>query len=1085
MDKQALTSQLFHSDFFQEFKPKIESGGAFAFEAIPESAKALLIAFLHHVLQVPVLILSQGSRQSQWAEDLHFFSTPLLEFPSWEALPEEGIPPSHDIIGRRMEVLQELKSSKHVRVVQAPLQAVLQKVPSQDSLEKLHVSQGASMAYEELIARLKKMGYQPVQLVQDKGSYALRGGIIDIFPFNGLSAYRLEFFGDEITLIKRFDPMSQHSIDKVSHFDLYGKEEAGGQKSCSLIDYFPSAPVIIYDDPVAIEDTYAALKKLTESMGSSLERMENFLLRTKNFKTFFFLAQAVQDIGGKSVEKPVGRKYYQSVQAAQKVELPLFHHQFEALQLHLPCESIGSFLEISAATLHAQQMQIVEQLGHYRDFKVIFCASSLREIEALKPFFSQEAFQHPILCLDYLSSSMVWPQLKLILFSHAEFFHRLKLTRKKWRNTYHTPLSDFHELTPGDYVVHLHSGIGRYLGIEKQKNHLGQEDEYLHIAFASDSKLYVPIAQSHLVSRYIGVKEAVPELHTLGGQKWSKLKAQAHQSIVGYAKDLLEMQAKRQLAKGFVYGQDSAMMAAFEAEFPYHETEDQLKAIADIKSDMVGPNVMDRLLCGDVGYGKTEVAMRAAFKAVADGQKQVAVLVPTTILAIQHYETFLNRMAGFPVRIGVICRFKTSKEIKETLEKLIDGKIDILIGTQRLLSQDVVFNDLGLLIIDEEQRFGVRAKEKLKKLKVSVDCLTMSATPIPRTLYFSLLAAKDLSVINSPPHDRLPIKTIICDRDDQMIQQALLRELSRDGQAYYIHNRVETLYEEASKIQKLLPQAKVAIVHGQLDSDLIDDAFHAFKQGHADILVATSIVENGIDIPNANTIIIDRCEQFGISDLYQLRGRVGRYNKPSYAYFMTPRFARLQETTQKRLRALVESSGYGGGMKLAMLDLEIRGAGDLLGVKQSGHVASIGFHLYCKLLKKTMDALEKKKPAPFIDPKLEFPFAAKIPEDYLPDISLRLELYHRLGDASDEGEVAKIRLEIIDRFGRPPQALEWLFAITRIRIKAAERGMTLIKIEKLTLIIEKTQGNQVARQQVFIKEPKTPSELEALLKPYL
>jgi transcription-repair coupling factor (superfamily II helicase) len=487
---------------------------------------------------------------------------------------------------------------------------------------------------------------------------------------------------------------------------------------------------------------------------------------------------------------------------------------------------------------------------------------------------------------------------------------------------------------------------------------------------------------------------------------------------------------------------------------------------------------MDRLVCGDVGYGKTEVAMRAAFKAVVDGNKQVALLVPTTVLAMQHYETLKQRMQNFPVKVGVISRFQKPKESAKILEQAAEGQIDILIGTHRLLSQDILFKDLGLIIIDEEQRFGVRAKEKLKKLKTGVDCITLTATPIPRTLYMSLINIRDMSVINSPPQDRLPIKTIICEQEDEVIKNAILRELARDGQVYFIHNRVESIFTVAEEVQKLVPQARLSIVHGQMDADAIDQIFHNFKTGVTDILVATSLIENGIDIPNANTIIIDRAHHFGVADLYQLRGRVGRWNKPAYAYFLTPRHRVLPEVSQKRLQALVEASGYGGGMKLAMRDLEIRGAGDILGTKQSGQVSTVGFHLYCKLLKRAIEAIKHQKPASFHETKLEFPFDAKLPEYYIFDSSIRLEIYHRLGDASSTEEIDQIYLELIDRFGKAPEPVLWLYHMSRVRVFASTRYIISLKYEKNLLIVEKQGKKEIEKKSFLIPPGLNPKEME-------
>jgi transcription-repair coupling factor (superfamily II helicase) len=495
---------------------------------------------------------------------------------------------------------------------------------------------------------------------------------------------------------------------------------------------------------------------------------------------------------------------------------------------------------------------------------------------------------------------------------------------------------------------------------------------------------------------------------------------------------------------------------------------------------MQSQKAMDRLICGDVGYGKTEVAMRAAFKAVCEGKKQVAVLVPTTVLALQHFETFCDRMANYPLIIKVLSRFQSSKEIKEALQMAAEGKVDILIGTHRIVSKDVTFQNLGLIIIDEEQRFGVRAKEHLKTLKTGVDCLTLTATPIPRTLYLSLIGAREISIINTPPQDRLPIKSIIAERDPAVIHNALVRELSRDGQAFFIHNRVESIHQVGEELQKLLPEAKIVIGHGQMSSDELDTVFHAFKSGEADILLSTTIVENGIDIPNANTILIDRADQFGIADLYQLRGRVGRWNRPAYTYFLAPKGKTLTEPSFKRLHALVESQGYGGGMKIAMRDLEMRGAGDILGVQQSGHIASIGFHLYCKLLKRTIAALQTHKDPSFHETKLEFPYNACLPDTYLPETSLRLEIYHRLGEVTSLKETDDILDELKDRFGTPPPPVLFLHHLTRIRLLASQKRYTLVKFGTHTLHTEKYQGKELLKETHTLKKFTSPQELEQL-----
>jgi transcription-repair coupling factor (superfamily II helicase) len=683
--------------------------------------------------------------------------------------------------------------------------------------------------------------------------------------------------------------------------------------------------------------------------------------------------------------------------------------------------------------------------------------------------------------IGYLSSGLVIQDIDTVLFPLTEITHRYKMRRQKLRSTYHTSPAETFDLLPGEMVVHLNNGIGRYLGMEKRPNHLGIISEFFTIEYADHAKLYVPLNQAHLLTKYVGSNEEIPKLHTIGSLRWKKTREQTERAILGYASELLQNYAQRAIAHGFVYPSDSPDQNSFEEEFPFVETEDQLTAIANIKEDMMSAKAMDRLICGDVGYGKTEVAMRAAFKAIIDGRKQVAVLVPTTVLAMQHYENFVERMSNFPINVGVLSRFRSPKQIKETLQGLAQGTVDIVIGTHRIISEDVKFKELGLVIIDEEQRFGVKAKEHLKKIKVGVDCLILSATPIPRTLYMSLIGARDMSVINTPPQDRLPIKTIITEPTDQTLQNALLRELSRDGQAFVIHNRVETIYGVANRLKTLLPQARILVAHGQMHNDEIDAAFHAFKNGQADILVATTIVENGIDIPNANTILIDRADQFGLATLYQLRGRVGRWNRRAYAYFLVPNLRTLPEVTRKRLQALAEAGGYGGGMKVAMRDLEIRGAGDILGTEQSGHVSSIGFHLYCKLLKRSIQTLQGKVPSIIADAKIEFPIDARLPEEYINEVILRMEIYQRLGEALSWEEVDTIWAEVLDRFGPAPKPAEWLYHLTRIRVFASRHGFTLLKQEKLALTIEKNKGKDSVIRKILAPKYKSPQEMEDLV----
>jgi transcription-repair coupling factor (superfamily II helicase) len=595
------------------------------------------------------------------------------------------------------------------------------------------------------------------------------------------------------------------------------------------------------------------------------------------------------------------------------------------------------------------------------------------------------------------------------------------------------------------------------------------------LEYAEGSKLYVPLSQSYLVSRYIGAHEERPVLSKLGSPKWQQTKALAQQKIIGYAAELLELYAQRSLEKTAVLGEDSEELQLFEQEFPYTETVDQLLAVQAIKEDLKAKKPMERLLSGDVGYGKTEVAMRAAFKMAFEGKKQVALLVPTTLLALQHFETFQERFQGYPLKIGLLSRFQTPKQNLKTLQELKTGDLKIIIGTHRLLSQDVVFHDLGLLIIDEEHRFGVRAKEKLKKLRQNqkIDALSMSATPIPRTLYMSLINIRDISQINTPPQDRLPIQTILTESSEELIREAISLETARQGQLFILHNRVETIFQRKAFLEKIAPQARLFVVHGQMSALEIENIFHAFKNYAADILLTTTIIESGIDIPNANTILIENADTFGLADLYQLRGRVGRWNRRAFAYLLVPKGRKLSDLARRRLAALAEAPLFGGGAKIAMRDLEIRGAGDLLGAKQSGQLAQVGFHLYCKLLKKAIEALKAKKPFSFLEPKMEFSQKALLPESYIREKEIRMEIYHRLGEASSASELDLLFQELCDRFGKPPEETAWLFSFTRLKLAATESSIFHLKFGERTLFLEKQAGDKKF-SQVFV----LPSEVQ-------
>lgn len=1076
-----------HSPSLEQFSQLIGEEKSLLVEELWEGPKAALVYLLAKATKKHILLVSGGS-EDRLFQDIGFFPLPhVVEFPSWETLPGEEIAPSPDLVGKRLQVLHSLASDKSPHVVLASLQAVLQKVPTKKDLAPLNHKWkvGKEIVFGSLPQLLDGLGYRRTPVVSDKGEYALRGGILDIFPPSAATPYRLEFFGDEVEQIRYFDPISQISQGKLEEILVTPAQETLllGNELSTLLDHLGPETIVIFNDLLAIEDRWIALKSLPGTICRTFGDYEEFLLLATQLQHLFWTKERMEDLSDVKIQKKTGRAYYSGKEPLQPLSFEHLEKTFKSKRWQHPFVPVADFFSISENIAAATQDEVLLALSRFAGsaFRVFFLCATESEKTAFLEKLSAEQTELPketSFPLGYLSSGYVLPESELAVIPMTELTHRLQPRRQKWRNTYHTPASEFHALAPGDLVVHFHNGISKYLGIEKRPNHIGTQTEFLLLEYAEGSKLYVPISQSHLVSRYIGVKEEVPTLSQLGTNRWQKTRTAAQQAIIGYADQLLRMEAERAVRGGFHYPTDSAEMEQFEADFPYVETDDQLNAIAAIKEDMQSTKATDRLVCGDVGYGKTEVAMRAAFKAVVDGKKQVAVLVPTTILAMQHYESFKARMANFAVNVGVLSRFCSQREIKETLNKIKEGTIDIVIGTHRLISRDVKFKDLGLLIIDEEQRFGVRAKEHLKNIKVGLDCVTLSATPIPRTLYLSLIGAKEVCVINTPPQDRLPIKSIISERNAQLIQNALMRELSRDGQAYFIHNRIETIFLIADEIQKLLPQARIVVGHGQMSADELDTVFHAFKTGSADILVSTTIIENGIDIPNANTILIDRANIFGLADLYQMRGRVGRWNRPAYCYFLVPHMRELPEITRKRLHALAESSGFGAGMKIAMRDLEIRGAGDILGTQQSGQVSSIGFHLYCKLLRRAIDALKNKSMPSFTETKMEFPYDASLPEEYINETSLRMEIYHRLGEATQMRDVDAILAELQDRFGPYPPQVLWLYHLTRMRLFASSHHFTLLKFDKLTFSAERQSGKTLVKKTLPLPSTKKPDELE-------
>lgn len=1062
----------------------LRKGNSILAEELWNAPKALVAALAQQTTGKNILLLTaKAQEENKLYHDFALFTErEVIDFPAWETLPNEGTPPSPDVVGERYQVLEKLFHSKEPSIILCSLQAALQRLIPSDTFELyyLDLKRGDAPGFDDLISQLQDMGYQRGSVAADKGEYAIRGGIIDIFPVNSPDPFRIEFFGDEIESLRIYDPIGQKSVRSVDRVTITPGQElellTREKQLMTLLDYLGENVIVIFDDLLALEDRYTDLIAMTGKPGPTFCSMEEFIAQTEHLQKIFLAQLSIDQLSDIKVRDSKAGNFYSDTSPLIPISFEAFGRSFNVDRWRHSFIPVADFLVLPD---DADSEALIPALERLTETHLYLLAATEPELSTWRKKLNpppDTKFQ-----LGYLSSGFALADIDTLIVPFTEVSHRYKIRRQKQRSTYHTPPSEFFHLEVGDSVVHMQNGIGKFLGLERKADASGSEQEFFHIEYAENARMYVPLNQAHMITKYIGADETAPTLSKLGSTKWKRAREKTQQAILGYAQDLLNLYAEREFKGGYAYPQSCTDSEAFSDEFPFVETEDQLAAIAAITHDMKSPNPMDRLICGDVGYGKTEVAMRAAYRAACAG-KQVAVLVPTTVLAMQHYDNFVERMSNYPITIGVLSRFRTTKQIKETLKGVAAGTVDILIGTHRIISRDVEFKDLGLIVIDEEQRFGVRAKEHLKKIKAGVDCVTLSATPIPRTLYMSLVGARDMSVINTPPQDRLPISTIITEANDQTIKNALMRELARDGQAFVVHNRVETIFNFADRIKKLLPQARIAAAHGQMGSDELDQIFHAFKNGEIDILVATTIIENGIDIPNANTILIDRADTFGLAALYQLRGRVGRWNRRAYAYFMVPNRSTLNEITRRRLNALAEASGYGGGMKLAMRDLEIRGAGDILGTEQSGHVAAVGFHLYCKMLKRTVKTLQGREGPPLTDVKMVFPYNAKLPESYVNAPSLRMELYQRLGEAASIGEVEAIWEEVEDRFGPAPEPAQWLYTLTRIRVLAAQKGVTVLKMDKVTLTIE-YKNDQI--RKVICGKITSPEVLEEKITGFL
>ncbi len=1013
-------------------------------------------------------------------------------YPAWEVLPHEGKLPHADVISERLQTLVALAGQPKIsnfksQIIVASVTALLQKTFAPDDLQtRTHrLRRGDKTAPLDLVEFLEEQGYEPETQVSQKGEIALRGGIVDFFPPTSPWPVRLEFFGDELESLRHFDPLTQISREEILEVILppagelgilkNGSQNAGSEPStctlqlATLLDHLPRETVFVLCEPESLATHAEAYAGQIPPDDPFFVSWPDFLAELERRK---FVSMEIFDeagIGETNRQPATGNLQFSSLDA------------FRPLAERAPEPQIAE----------AQRREFFQQLHRWlrQDYAVhIFC-NNAGERQRFEEIWQELGFpavgsarcadrtsqrDAPTIHLGSLARGFICEEAKLVVVTDAEIFGRYKIQRPRRLKSPHALAArsaldiDFTDLEEGDLVVHLQHGVGRFLGLknlpassgrrgpEPSTFNLQPSTECLVIEYAPSGeaveppKLYVPVSESHLVSKYVGAGKASPPLNTLGGMRWAKAKEQTEKAVRDIAAEMLRIQAVRESQPGHPCKPDTQWQREFESSFIYEETPDQITAIVETKTDQERAKPMDRLICGDVGFGKTEVAIRAAFKSVMDG-KQVAVLVPTTVLAQQHFNNFRERMADYPIRVELLSRFRTKREQSHVVKDLANGAVDVVIGTHRIVQDDIAFKDLGLVVIDEEQRFGVLHKEKFKRLRTLVDVLTLSATPIPRTLYLALTGARDMSTIQTPPHDRLPVETIATAYDERLIRDAISRELQRGGQVFFLHNRVTTIETMRSKLRALVPDARIVVGHGQMHADDLEEVMTKFVNGESDVLLSTTIIESGLDIPNANTIIIDRADRFGLSELYQLRGRVGRYKHQAYAYLLLPRHARLLTDVRKRISAMKQYSTLGSGFKIAMRDLEIRGAGNLLGAEQSGHITAVGFELYCQLLKQSVASMKGEKIKPRVEVRVALDFlgnAGNLPEKYVTEPHHRIEIYRKLAQANEKSLLEALQKELRDRFGPLPPQVELLLQIAELKILAGEKNVTAIEVEE-------------------------------------
>ena len=1077
-----------------------ESTGRIRVTGLSAAAKALIVVLLRRATERPFLLVVADNRAT---EDLlpvvRAFSEltgaadpdSVVSLPARDVLPFQNLSPHPEIQEERAVALWKIATGR-ASIVISPVAATTLRLRSPEYYADLArvLRRGESFDLETLLRHLNTIGYIAADVVEMPGQYAVRGGILDVYSPESDRPVRVEFFGDEVESMRKFDPASQRSFNPVDealllpltetpvteellgsiNARLSGKRIAGSAEAVeqavrdSGAGVFPGwefyAPVAGADRTVF--ELFADARVILEEPKILQQELDRHWTRT---------AEAHERSGVGNLVTPTD--LYLSPEAWAEKTAMLPGADLEYLAVARGDIPEAAFLSQPATRFHGAVPAMIEEVHKLiaTGSQVILAAPNTGEVERLAGIFTEYNASYRLgsrtrggesyadetsyfsgevltttLLKAYLPDGFVLPEARLAMFGSRDLFDESDLVAvrpQRQKSKVSAFLSDFRDLQVGDYVVHVEHGIGQYQGL-KEINQGDGTVEFMLLEYAEAARLYVPLTRLDLVQKYRSSEGAKPVLNHLGTAAWAKTKARVRKAMKDMTDELLMLYAQRQTAQGHSFPADTEWMKEFEDAFEYNETEDQGQAIVDVKRDMESQLPMDRLLCGDVGYGKTEVAMRAAFKAISDN-KQVAVLAPTTVLAFQHYETFKQRFAPFPVTVEMISRFRTPRQIKDILQKVETGKVDILIGTHRLLSKDVKFSDLGLLVVDEEQRFGVRHKERIKQMRMQVDVLTMSATPIPRTLHMSLVGLRDMSVIETPPKDRMAIQTVVASWDEKLIQTAIEQELERGGQIYFVHNRVDTIWEIAAKLQTLAPRARIAVGHGQMGEGELEKVMLKFMHHEADILVATTIIENGLDIPLCNTIVINRADRFGLSELYQLRGRVGRSNRRAYAYLLLPAEIELTPIARRRLAALKEFSDLGAGFKIAALDLELRGAGNLLGGEQSGHIEAVGFELYTQMLERAVREVKGEAGVEVTEIQLNLGLNIRIPSDYIKEENQRLRMYKRVAGVETESQLKDVASELKDRYGAPPLAVRNLLDYAVLKLQGLHVGVTAIE----------------------------------------